>query len=249
MFPHSNAAWLGNADAYYGEGLFDADLAWTMDFMSNDTGLLDGLGDLLSPPLLDLTPGVIAAPLVNHSDSSQAEDEDPRDWPDRESRPASPTRRTFQTQKRGPHPICFQTDETERRHFMTNHPAKVGNISPDTRFILLQILGSPNMNAFCGPPPTNELFPGINDLDYFIQLYFVHVQPYFPVIHMPTFSISAAKPLLLLSMMLLGSSHSASNRGRFGFACLERTRLALMHERELDIKFVSVPTDHTIIHH
>ncbi|KAL2810240.1 fungal-specific transcription factor domain-containing protein [Aspergillus granulosus] len=64
-------------------------------------------------------------------------------------------------------------------------------------------------------PPDGTKFPNPRTLRHFLQLFFEYMQPRFPILHQPTFSTATAPPFLLLAMMLLGSSHSPTNHGRF----------------------------------
>ncbi|CEL07336.1 hypothetical protein ASPCAL10496 [Aspergillus calidoustus] len=86
--------------------------------------------------------------------------------------------------------------------------------------------------------PDQTRFPTPAILEHFLRLFFEHVHVRFPVIHQPTFSIETAPPFLLLAMMLLGSSHSVTNRGKFVAVYLYPVATMFSRIQALDTRFL-----------
>ena len=100
----------------------------------------------------------------------------------------------------------------ERLH---DTPVQSYRVEHNIRARLIQTLLD-NASYKDGPlPPETSHFPDPEVLEYFLKLFFEHVQIRFPVIHQATFSTVKAPSFLLLSMMLLGSSHSRTGYGKF----------------------------------
>ncbi|KAL5049074.1 glycoside hydrolase superfamily [Aspergillus fruticulosus] len=87
-------------------------------------------------------------------------------------------------------------------------------------------------------PPEESDFPSVGILEHFLGLFSEHVHPRFPTIHQPTFATATAPPYLLLAMMLLGSSHSASNRARFMAVYLHPVVMMFSRMQALDTAFL-----------
>jgi hypothetical protein len=98
---------------------------------------------------------------------------------------------------------------------------------------------SSSLDKFCSEKGSRPgSFPPLSTIEYFMQLYFAHVQPRFPVLHIPTFEPNGSPATLLLAIAIVGSSYSESNQGRFALSYLERTRMAIRLMQERDQKHV-----------
>ena len=174
-------------------------------------------------------------------ESSENEEDDNNDWPDNvESQP-----------RRAPRIIPIglgvssmswqpQVDEARGRPTAPFAP-KLQQINNDLRLSLLEALnGDPRRNEFSIAEISDAMFPPPEVLDFFLRLYFQFIQPRFPVLHIPTFDIYQSPPLLIVAMILLGSSHSFGDRGRFSGTFYQNLRVACLRMQELDSKYVTI---------
>jgi hypothetical protein len=187
-------------------------------------------------------------PAVRQDDQTDASvmitSDGPKDWPDRLSRPVSPSERPQRNRRYPASPPSVEALETERVEFYRQNIDKLvwrgEPISDKQRVELTQAISSVDVRRFCEAAPGEDLsLPNAETLQYFLQLYFLHMHARYPVIHIPTFSVLKTSPLLLLAMILVGSTYSRLDRGRLGLDYFERTRLVMVLERERNIAFVS----------
>jgi len=174
-------------------------------------------------------------PVENPIDAADNEDDDTNDWPDKITKP----RRAPRIVPLRLIPISWQPLLEEAHTLtLTQHLASLHQkITPSLRQTLLDSLNSARLD-FTSPEISDAMFPPPSVLDFFLELYLQHVQPRFPILHMPTFNIYSCPPLLLVAMMLLGSSHSRTDRGRFARIFHAPLRSACSRLYELDSKYV-----------
>ncbi|TGO88894.1 hypothetical protein BPOR_0136g00180 [Botrytis porri] len=215
-------------------GSYDADISWTLDCFSQD-----------SWSNMDLDFGICGADFVKSDSRGQSIDLDAEGdeeyWPDKVSRLESPPRW-------GPRPIprlgpesWYATSYEARRSGFTAGPSQqVNDVLRSTLLGMLQI----EFPAESGDAVYVEInvstFPPSEVLDFFLRLYFRHVHPRFPIAHIPTFDIFASSPLLVLSMMFLGSCYSRTDRGRFLRLFHNRARVASMRLHEIEEKHLRI---------
>ena len=125
------------------------------------------------------------------------------------------------------------------RECLQDAPAQSHSVNPDIRARLLQTLIENASYKDGLLPPDEAQFPNPEILEYFLKLFFDHVQIRFPVIHRATFSTSTAPSFLLLSMMLLGSSHSRTNYGKFVAVYLRPVVVMFQRLQAVDAALVS----------
>jgi hypothetical protein len=230
---------------FYGEGLNDANIDWTLDFLSQGISThspfdpLPEHGD--SSHLAGINSTILPQNVVSSLDDANATQEDElRAWPDQESRPASPR------QLRSLHEPSRSTayvDPEEIAAFLKihgNHLTQLTNlVSEDTREAMLGTVTSSSLEGFCGEKGSRpNSFPPLPTIEYFMQLYFAHVHARFPVLHIPTFDPNSSPATLLLAISIVGSNYSESNQGKFALSYLERTRLSMKLMQERDPKHV-----------
>ncbi|KAL3422888.1 C2H2 type zinc finger domain protein [Phlyctema vagabunda] len=215
----------GDAPSTY-MGAYDADISWTLNFQSEGSPSYFDM-DMLNPIEFDENPyqnahSAYGQPTQLGTVNNDADDEDTNDWPDKACGPPSPTRH-LPLPHRPLLPVSWQPVIEESR--MSGIPMKTSALQKrsiqyvdDTiRTAILNALNVPAKNEFSQPGinDTTLTFPPAEALDYFLRLYIHHVHLRFPIIHIPTFDLYNVPPLLLASMMFLGSSHSKSDCGRF----------------------------------
>lgn len=173
----------------------------------------------------------------NPIDAADNEDDDTNDWPDKITRP----RRAPRIVPLRLIPISWQPLLDEAHSFLhqeaptlTQPPQKMTLASRKT---LLDTLNGARFD-FATPEISDAMFPPLGVLEFFLALYMKHVQPRFPVLHLPTFNIFTAPPLLLIAMMVLGSSHSKTDRGRFARIFHGPLRMACTRLYELCPRYV-----------
>ncbi|KAI9647620.1 hypothetical protein NHQ30_004005 [Ciborinia camelliae] len=215
-------------------GSYDADISWTLDCFSQD-----------SWSNMDLDYGFSAPDFAKSGTLAQSNDVDAEwdeeDWPDKVSRLESPPQWGPKAIPRfGPeswHPV---SQEARVSRFTVGPRQQVNDILRSTLLGMLQI----DLPAQSGDTVFVEInsstFPPSEVLDYFLRLYFQHVHPRFPVTHIPTFDIFASSPLLVLSMMFLGSCYSTADRGRFLRIFHNRARVASMRLHEIEEKHLRI---------
>lgn len=214
-------------------GSYDADISWTLDCFSQD-----------SWSNMDLDFGFAGPQFVQpdpHGQSNDLDAEgDEEDWPDKVSRLESPPRWGPKSIPRlGPESWHAVTHEARASSFTVGPRQRVNDILRSTLLSMLQI----ELPSQSGDTVYVEInistFPPSEVLDYFLRLYFRHIHPRFPITHIPTFDIFASSPLLILSMMFLGSCYSSADRGRFLRLFHNRGRVASMRLHEIEEKHVS----------
>ncbi|KAJ5726637.1 uncharacterized protein N7483_007994 [Penicillium malachiteum] len=114
-------------------------------------------------------------------------------------------------------------------------------LSVTSHMAMVDIIMAPLPEGLCsekGNPP--HMFPPHSIITYFLQLFFAHVHPRFPVLHLPSFDPNSVPPILLLAMATSGSSYSESNKNKFALTYLERARLSIKLMQERDQNYVSL---------
>jgi hypothetical protein len=227
-------------------GTYDADMSWTLDYLPSDGSpnyLLDqdmvdfdGFGD--NPYQYQALQYNTQIP--NDVEDAEGEYDDSGDWPDKVSRPTTPEQHVSRVVPRL-QPISWQLVQDEARSsglsITTIRPLQ--GVNHALRELLLASLnGSGFRNDMSRPDISDALFPPPEVLDFFLRLYVRYIQPRFPVLHLPTFDIYTYSPLLLVSMMFLGSSHSRTDRGRFSRLFHDHLRIAIIRIQEVDKKYV-----------
>lgn len=143
-----------------------------------------------------------------------------------------------------PQPLSWQPVIEEAREARPGM-ASIWPIQPvneAVRASILAALNGSNGSISCStsrPEITDASLPSAEALDFFLRLYIQHLQPRFPVLHLPTFDTYTTAPLLLTSMMIVGSSHSQADSAQFARLIFPHVRVALMHMQELDTNYVS----------
>jgi hypothetical protein len=231
-------------------GLYSADMSWTLDYLPPegspnyllDNELMNTFDDFGDNPYqfqsLQYEP---PPPSLNENDSEAEDEEDTTDWPDKVSRPES-------SQRRAPrvvpvqHQLISWDPVLQEARASGLSPATIrplDSVNDDLREVMLSSLNGPNFrNDISRPEISDAMFPPVEALDFFIRLYIRYVQPRFPVLHLPTFDLYNSSPLLLITMMFLGSSHSTTDRGRFSRLFHEHLRIAIIRIQEIDKKYV-----------
>jgi hypothetical protein len=234
---------------FYGEGLNDANIDWTLDFLSQGISTHSPLDFLPENGDASHVPEVVDAAPPLDADLSG---EELRAWPDQESRPTSPGQmRTLHEPSR----YNSYVDITEITSFLDARTETsnngVSSISEVTRQATIETVTSSLLDGFCsekGSRPNS--FPPLATMDYFVQLYFAHAQARFPVLHLPTFDPNSCPTTLLMAIAIIGSSYSESNQGRFALSYLGRTRMSikLMHIKEPTYVRLDRPSYARLIH-
>lgn len=233
-----------NTNSYMGP--YDADISWTLQSFGTDNSpmydMVSGAGDFPGDPYHYVPYQQIE---VHPIDAADAEDEETNDWPDKAGKSdAQPIPR------RAPRivplhliPVSWQPilDEARGMGLTAETIRPFQNINDSLRASLLTALDGTHFgrNELSRPEIADAIFPTNQVLDFFLRLYVRFIHPRFPVVHLPTFDIYSAPPLLLLSMMFLGSGHSRMDRGRFARLFYDHLRVACVRLQEIDEKCVS----------
>lgn len=167
-------------------------------------------------------------------DETQCE---PQTWMPEGAGPGSPRNQRPLRETSGP---AAYVDIDERNAFVENERLHLNcQLSEDCHIAMMDTVTSPLLESFCNQKSMRpHPFPPHSTVTYFIQLYFVHVQPRFPVLHVPTFNLNKSPPNLLLAIAILGSSYSESYQGKFALTYLERTRMSIRLMQERDQSYV-----------
>ncbi|CAD6443402.1 9c00934b-a060-4ffd-be6f-0b6ba9a40e9b [Sclerotinia trifoliorum] len=212
-------------------GSYDADISWTLDCFSQDP---------LSNIDFDFGFGFVKSDAPGQSSDLDAEG-DEEDWPDKVSRLESPPKWGPRViPKLGPESWYAVAQEAMSCGFTIGPRQKVNDVLRSTLLGMLQI----ELPAQSGDTVYVQInistFPPSEVLDYFLRLYFKHVHPRFPITHIPTFDIFASSPLLVSSMMFLGSCYSRADRGLFLRLFHNRGRVASMRLHEIEEKHLRI---------
>ncbi|KAL3455812.1 fungal-specific transcription factor domain-containing protein [Aspergillus heterothallicus] len=209
----------------YGEGSFDADLAWILDMAPPDYMAVpmrqseDTTQTNMQPipsMALETDGGQIESDALHHVST-----EERNTWPDVDGLPGGRGMQELSTLSVPDSESWVDHAELSSIQALPNEGrAQCYTVDRNIRARLIATLEEQSSVKDGLLPPEAAKFPNEATMEYFIRLFFKHVHLRFPVIHRPTFSTETAPPFLLLSMMLLGSSHSPSNRGRFVAAYL-----------------------------
>jgi len=227
-----------NVNTYMGS--YDADISWTLNKIQPDSSLdYSPDYDMLGTEFVDTFQRPIPAyhpPEESRIGGADAEDEDINDWPDKTARPGTP--------RRAPRivPLQFLPNSWQ----LVIDEARISGLSAATirpNQHVCDRLRQSLISAMNVPPKSeisDAMFPPTEALDYFLRLYIKYLQPRFPILHLATFNLYRAPPLLLIVMMFLGSSHSAADQGRFCHIFHPHCRLACLRMHEADVTFVCV---------
>ncbi|KAM3069052.1 hypothetical protein ACMFMF_009018 [Clarireedia jacksonii] len=215
-------------------GSYDADISWTMDCLSQDSwSYMDldlGVADTqLCKPALP-----VAIDRTHNDPDVDGENVGTDHWPDKVSGSESPPRWIPKPAPRV-NPGFWQVVLQE---------ARLSNISTGPRHRITDEIRAPMVDMLQTESPSEPIilevnsstFPPSDVLDYFLHLFFQHIHPRFPIVHIPTFNVFTTSPLVLVSMMFLGSSHSKADRGRFVHLFHNRVRVASMRLHEIEEK-------------
>jgi hypothetical protein len=190
-------------------GSYDADMSWTLDYLPPD----ESPNYLLDNELLNT---FVPRPELTH-------------------------RRVPRVIPVELQPISWQSvlDEARASGLSPSTIRPLHSVNDGLREVILSSLNGPNFrNEISRPEISDAMFPPAEVLDFFVRLYVRYVQPRFPVLHLPTFDMYSTSPLLLITMMFLGSSHSTTDRGRFSRFFHEHLRLAVIRIQEIDKIYV-----------
>ncbi|KAJ6032581.1 hypothetical protein N7540_003313 [Penicillium herquei] len=226
---------------FFNEILQDATLDWTLDFLSNGipTGspldLMRNTEDAIQPIELGIS-GLNQArnDRSHHQVRDDGTEDLPEAWLDQDTRPGS-----FRNHRLPPEisEAAGYINMDERNTFVENagqlHVKT--QLSVNSHMAMVNIIMAPLPEGLCSENENRpHVFPPHSTITYFLQLFFVHVHPRFPVLHLPTFDPNSVPPILLLAMAISGSSYSESNKSKFALTYLERARLSikLMQERD-----------------
>lgn len=235
-------------------GSYDADISWTLrgfnpesspaNVMDYDTIMNppDGyIGNAYQATLPQLDQS-IRVDLPVPEDQNDLDDADSKDWPDKpEDNVVALGQKTrsipYRSLPQSWHPAVLE----EARLSRASAPSILRHrVSPPIRSGILSSLNGAHFKNDVSKPEIGEAsFPSAEVLDHFLQLYMQHVHPRFPVIHVPTFDIFKSPPLLLVSMMFLGSCHSKADRGRFWRLFYDHARIAFLRYNETEESYVS----------
>ncbi|KAJ5710472.1 C2H2 type zinc finger domain protein [Penicillium malachiteum] len=232
---------------FFHEILQDASLDWTLDFLSNGVSTGSPLDLIHSSANMTEPIGVTRSNSGLHQGGNdhdyQARDdgtEDPPEaWLDQETGPGS-------IRNHRPPPEISEAagyiNMDERNNFVENAgklPMKT-QISVTSHMAMVDIINAPLPEGLYSDEDNNQhIFPPHPTITYFLQLFFVHVHPRFPVLHVATFDPNGVPPILLLAMAISGSSYSESNKSKFALTYLTRVRLSIRFMQERDQNYVS----------
>jgi hypothetical protein len=219
-------------------GSYDADISWTMECLSQDSWSYMDL-DLGTADTQFCKPAM-PVDIDRSQNNPDVDDENvgADHWPDKISGSESPPRWI-------PKPVPRLNPEFWQGVLQE---ARFSGISIGPRHRITDELRTAIMDMLQIDLPSDPVtlqvssftFPPSEVLDYFLHLYFQHIHPRFPIVHIPTFNVFTTSPLLLVSMMLLGSSHSKADRGRFLRLFHNRARVSGMRLHEIENKHVSL---------
>lgn len=221
---------------FYGEGLPDVNLGWTLDFLSNDGSTHTPLDFMHNPEEINASIQLDGVTL------SYGEKGDPRGIGPGGTQDDAPLGQQPRIQSQQAPGSAAYVDPDERNNvFITNQALlnPIVSLSCETHISMMETVTAPLLEGFCsekGKLP--QSFPPLPVISYFLQLFFVHVQPRFPVLHIPTFDPNTSSSNLLLAMAIMGSKYSESNQGRFALAYLARTRKSIKLMQESDQSYV-----------
>ncbi|KAH8660856.1 fungal-specific transcription factor domain-containing protein, partial [Tricladium varicosporioides] len=92
-----------------------------------------------------------------------------------------------------------------------------------------------NQEQSCFRPITNAVLPPLQAMECFVQLYFEHFQPTFPLLHQATFDPSTTPWILVLAVAAIGCRYSMiPESGKCANALQELVRRAIMLACERD---------------
>lgn len=221
---------------FYGEGLPDVNLGWTLDFLSNDESTHSPLDFMHVPEEINA--------------STQLDDSAPNLDGNEDLRGIGPAG-TYGDEPRGRQPrikpretsgLAAYVDPDECNNAFVINPARLTpnvSLSCESHMLMMETVTAPLLEGFCNDKgKCAQSFPPLPVVSYFLQLFFVHAQPRFPVLHIPTFNPNNSSPDLLLAMAIVGSTYSESNQGKFALTYLAKTRTSIKLMQERDQSYV-----------
>lgn len=216
----------------YDDAFFDGDLTWALDF---EPDAFDFEHDPIST-VQSQSSTKTASDVHVHTHAQQPL----RGWPDRASRHASPAAQVQQGAQSEDAAVQELCSEIAQLHdqISDQHSTVVLPVSSQLSDRLARVCTSADdpveHNAYGGMMPFLEP----SAIQYFINLFFTHIQPRYPVIHMPTFSIDKAQPVLLLAMILSGSTMSQCTKPASRLLLFTKLYKIISLECVKDINFV-----------
>ena len=229
-------------------GSYDTDLSWMFDsaHLSTDTstGYLFSYSSTFTPGddvgsdvvnALDFQVPRDSLGMTEHGSLSSGEASDRVEevnggWPDGLSRPVSPHRLEQRKLRLSSNAWKSTKDEMDHQEALSDTALHSQLIDENTRMAILSILDLSRCAWAADGGLSDEIFPPTKVLTYFLQLYFRHMHPQFPVIHLPTWKPDCESPYLLLGMVLAGSNYSKAARGKLTTFFHEPVRAAFMNE-------------------
>lgn len=223
---------------------YDGDIAWTLDFAQDHPSVGLDSSDTFQAWSEDV-PRVNCPQIQDiQSCTLQVNEEDAGEWPDQTSRPTSPGRENVPRSLHIPKYWLSIEEEAQAAKIQLEWQGKRlqgGDLQEQTRKELINLLDISAIKEGQEAEIDENAFPSLNVLSFFLHLYFQHVHQRLPVIHLATFDAARAPPILLMAMLLLGSSHVRTNRGWFERLFYPRCRIAFMHKYEAQTKIVKHP--------
>jgi hypothetical protein len=221
---------------FYGEGMPDVNLGWTLDFLSNDASTHSPLDFMRDHEEINASIELDDSTL-NLGGNEDLRGIEPAETHDDEARGRQP-----RIQPREISGSAAYVDPDERNNAFVTNPVRLNpnvSLSSESHMSMIETVTSPLLEGFCSDKgKCAQSFPQLPVVSYFLQLFFVHVQPRFPVLHIPTFDPNNSSPNLLLAMAIVGSSYSESNQGKFALTYLVRTRTSIKLMQERDQSYV-----------
>lgn len=230
-------------------GSFDADISWTLNQFQPESSPdyaveYAMMGAEYSDPYQQVVPQYLA-PEINQIDVADAVNDDTSDWPEKTSRPGTPSQHDPRIAPVHLLPMSWQPviDEARASGLSANTIRPYQQISDQLRAVLFNALNGSHYprNELSRPEIGDGMFPPSEVLDFFLRLYIKYLQPRFPVLHMPTFDLYTAPPLLLIAMIFMGSSHSKVDQGRLSRVYHPHLRTASLRMHESDITYLRLP--------
>jgi hypothetical protein len=224
-------------------GAFDADMTWTLDQFDTESSsdyVMNSamLGNEYSS---DPYPQIAYQPPdINQIGAADAVDVDINDWPDKTSRPGIPNSTQHAAVQLLPTSWQSVLDEARASGLSPSTIAPAQQASDGLRSSLMNALNGTHFppNEASRPEIGDGMFPPAEALDFFLRLSIKYLQPRFPVLHLPTFDIYTAPPLLLVALMLTGSCHSTVDQGRVCRIFHRHLRISCLRMLEADVAFV-----------
>ncbi|KAF4552545.1 Fungal specific transcription factor domain-containing protein 13 [Elsinoe fawcettii] len=217
----------------FDDGSFDVNIFWALNFMPTDD---------MDPMQTELQTGHVAVDDTQTSQPRVLERESAacsplHGWPDRTSRQQSPQQTTADADDLASIADVISRDSLALKD---RYEAVLQNVSID---LFPAKLDSVRQVLTAETPQNNKMsIEGAESAFdravclYFLQLYFVFVQPRFPVIHTASFSVEPTRPELLLAMLLQGATQSRHTSRKLIMRTFHQVHdfLLLNHSKDLN---------------